>query len=203
MHRSDLGWVGAITVMIAGIYYIHDIFRNTDTGNQTQPHPISWIIWTVIGVLGVSVSIKSGVGAGVYVSIVYLILQLIIALLSLTKKFGKWSGVTRVDYVLGALALLIILLWQLASLSDNKVAVLIIITDAIASWGTVREAWRQPQSESARAWSTSAIGAIIGIMAVQSTSLSAVAYPIYLTILVSTLAAIIIFRDIRLNKPFV
>jgi len=164
---------------------------------RSQPHPVSWVVWSLIGVLGIGASLEGGAGVGAVVPIVFLVIQVCIAALSLTRRFGKWDGVRRSDVALAAVSVVAILVWRFASLPAAVAAAIAITADVTVSWATIREAWHRLWSESTRPWSISALGATLGAAAVEGGSFAALAYPIYLALMISTVAAVLIVRRPR------
>lgn len=183
-----LAIAGTILVLAASFYYVADILRG-----GTKPHRVSWGVWALIGLLGVGSALEGGAGIGAAVAVMYLVAQVLVFGLSLFPKYGK-SGGSNFDYVLGLLAVATILFWRFGSLSVTIAAGVAITADVIASWPTLREGWRQPWTESTLAWGVSAIGAGLSLTALESWSFAAVAYPVYLFVMVATMATILLLR---------
>lgn len=196
MDRASLGLIGAIIASIAGIYYLYTIVHGS-----TRPHRVTWGVWSLIGVLGVGSAIEGGAKAGSYVALVYVVLEIIVFLLSLSKKYGKPGGESY-DYILGAIAVVALIIWRVADLSPNFAATVAVLADGTVAWFTLRESWRQPQTESLIAWLVDVPAAALGVAALASFSYAAIAYPLYLLIGNSAITTALVIRawQRKLNK---
>ena len=175
-------------VAAAGIYYVVDIFRG-----GSRPHSGSWLVWTVIGVLGFGASSEAGAGPGSYAAGVYVAAYTVTFLVSLNPRFGK-PGIDWYDWPLCGVAILGIVLWRLGPLSGAAAASLAVACDTIGLWPTLREAWRRPLLESPAAWSADAVGNTMCLFAVSDSRYAAIVYPAYLVAATAAVAAVVILR---------
>jgi hypothetical protein len=189
MSAELLGVAGACVVAAAGIYYIIDVFR----GNS-RPHAGSWLVWSVIGVLGYGTTAEAGAGPGSYAAGVYVVLCATTFVISLRPRFGK-PGLEWYDWPLCAVAIAGILLWRLGPLSGAAAVTLALACDLVGLWPTVREAWRAPALESPAAWSADAVGNLLCLFAVAEVSYTAIVYPAYLFAGTALVATILIVRS--------
>ena len=169
-----LGYAGAVIVAAAGGYYIWDVI----TGD-TRPHSGSWMVWGLIGILGLGVTRNSGAGPGSYAAAAYIVLYLVTFMISLHPRFGK-PGLPWYDWPLCAVAVAGILTWRLGQLSAVPAVLLAITCDAVAWLMTLRETWRDPASESRLAWAGDTLGTGLCLLAIRHMSFAAMAYPAYL-----------------------
>ncbi len=187
MDKELLGIISASLFAPVTVYYVYTIIKGS-----TRPHPISWGVWSLIGVLGVGATLEGGAGTGAYASIAALVVTTIVFIISLNKKYGKKGG-EWYDYPLGFLAIGGILAWHFGNLSGVQAVTLAVAADATVIWFTLRESWRHPETESFLAWFAGAIAFFIGTLALESYSYEAAAYPIYLflgnSLITSALAA--------------
>lgn len=172
--HAVLGYSGAITVAGAGVYYIWDVL----TGDS-RPHSGTWLVWGVIGILGLNVTRHAGAGPGSYAAAVYTALYLITFLISLHPRFGK-PGLEWYDWPLSALAIAGVALWRFGTLPAIPAVLLAIACDAVAWSMTLRETWRNPASESRIAWAGDTLGTALCLLAVDHHTVAAMAYPAYL-----------------------
>jgi hypothetical protein len=183
-----LGTAGACVVAVAAVYYIVDIFRG-----GSAPHSGSWLVWTVVGVLGFGATSEAGAGPGAYAAGVYVGAYAVTFLISLHPRFGK-PGIEWYDWPLCGLAIAGVLLWRFGPLSGAAAVTLAVTCDLVGLWPTLREAWRRPELESPAAWSADTAGNTLCLLAVGSTGYAAIAYPIYLVAGTGAVAAVLILR---------
>lgn len=124
---------GSVLVATAAVIYLYDIFRG-----GTRPHRVSWTVWTLIGVLGTSATVIAGAGFGAGPAVIYVVLGVAIVALSFTKRYGKPGGQPS-DYVIGAFAIVMIVLWRAASLPSLAAVAAAIVADLAVSLLTLRE----------------------------------------------------------------
>jgi hypothetical protein len=191
MGNTVLGLLAALFAVAGGLYYIYTIVR----GN-TRPQRITWLVWTLIGVLGAGSAIQGGAGPGAYITLVYLGLEVAILILSLVK-YGK-PGKEPYDYPLTAVAIISILVWWLADLPAAFAATIAIFADSIGLWFTLRESWRQPETESLLAWAFDIPAAILAIAASAKFSYGAIGYLVYFFVGNSVMVGVLL---IRRNQP--
>lgn len=187
MSPSDyIGAVGAALAALGGLYYLYDI-----VWGETRPHPVTWIVWSCIGLLGFGVSAESGAGPGSYVAGVYAIEALVTAALSIAPRYGK-LGLRRSDLPLGAIAIVGVAVWRFGALAGPIAATIAVACDAVAVWPTLREAWHQPRSESIITWSADVAATCLSVLALESSKFSALAYPIYLLLANCSVLAVLL-----------
>lgn len=191
MSQELLGVIGAAIVAAAGLYYIVDILR----GNS-RPHSGSWLVWSVIGVLGYGTTAEAGAGPGSYAAGTYIALYVVTFLLSLHPRYGK-PGIEWYDWPLCAVAVAGLVLWRLGPLSGAAAVTLALACDLVGLWPTVREAWRAPELESPAAWSADTAGNLFCLFAIAEMSYSAIVYPAYLLASTALVATIVITRRRR------
>ncbi len=183
--RTMLGVTGALIVAVSAAYYLVDVLRG-----RARPHQASWLVWAVIGVLGFGTADDGGAGPGAYAAAVDAIAAVATFTLSLAPRFGK-PGLRRADVVLGGFALAAVVLWRWGPLSTGWAAVLAVACDAVALWPTLREGWLRPEFESRSSWCADVLGNGLCLTAVASTSVAALAYPVYLLAACAAMTAIL------------
>lgn len=165
--------------------YIRDIFKHT-----TEPHPYSWLIWTILQTTAVVVMISDGAGMGVASLAIGAVLCGTIFLLSL--RYGT-ANIKLFDVIclIGALiATAIYLFLQNALLS----IIIISLIDFIAFLPTFRKAYEEPRSETASTFALSSISSILALFALSNFTLTTTLYLITLVITNATCVLIILIR---------
>jgi hypothetical protein len=171
--RDMLGAVGALIVALSAIYYALDVVRG-----ETRPQRTSWGVWALVGLLGFGTAHDGGAGPGAWAAGVDALACIVTFLLSLHPRLGKAGG-NRHDLVMGAVAVAGVLLWRWGPLSDGGAALLAVSCESVALWPTLREAWRQPQTESFASWTVDVLGNGLCVSAVATVSLASLAYPLF------------------------
>lgn len=191
LSRSTLGVIGAAIAVFGSAYYIYTIIYGS-----TRPSRVSWGVWLIIGILGAGSITQAKGGTASYVPWVYVGCEAVVFGLSLTKKYGKPGG-KWYDYPLGAVALLAVLIWQIANLPASFAATVAIFADAIVLWPTLRESWYQPHTESLLAWSLGVVDTGLAIAALAYYSYSSSAFLIYVFIGNSVVTTVLLIRQVQ------
>jgi hypothetical protein len=184
-----LGIIASVLVAISSVLYILDIFRG-----RTRPHPVSWAVWTLIGLLGTAGTIQGRAGPGAFVPLEYLIVCASVFVISMFPGYGK-GGRRRYDVPLGIAAATTLIIWQLANWPSALAVGVAIATDASVTWMTLRDGWSNPSSESAAAWSVGAVGALIGVAATQHLTFGAIGYPAFIAFASTVTAVSLLVRS--------
>ncbi|MBI2009394.1 hypothetical protein HYS84_03205 [Candidatus Saccharibacteria bacterium] len=84
--------------------------------------------------------------------------------------------------------------WQIFGLPVTVAAAVAVAADAAAAWPTLREAYRQPRTESLAVWTADAVAAALGVAAVAEYNFASVAFPVYLLVAQGLIAATLFAR---------
>lgn len=194
MNRSELAWIGLGLSSVSAVWYIYTIVFGT-----TRPHRITWGVWSLIGILGVGSAFEGGAGAGAYVPLFYLVLQVVV--FGLSWKYGKpgseREGEEKFDLLIGAVAVVAVVVWQTIAMPTWLAAAIAVAADAAVLWPTLRESWWQPETESLTAWGLDMFAATLGAAALAELSFSADAYPIYLAVGNAAITGALLIRWIQ------
>jgi hypothetical protein len=174
--------LGALIATRAGIAYIRSIIWG-----PTRPLRVTWGGWSLVGILGIISSLEGGAGIGLVATLPFVLLVIITFILSLNPKYGKPGG-SKLDYVVGAIAGVVLLTQLIIQYSPVIGATVAVVADLVFLWPTLREAWRQPELEALRPWVIGAVAETLGIIALANFSYAAAAYPVY--VLLGNLAVI-------------
>ncbi len=163
-----LGIVAALLAAGSAYLYIRDIFR----GN-TKPHIYTWLIWSIVTIIGFLGQWVTGAGAGSWATAVSAAYSVIVFLLAF--KYGT-PDITTFDKICLALALISIVPWLLTS--NILLSVLLAsFTDVIGFVPTIRKTWHAPKSESFGSQLFDATKHTLSIISLQSYSLTTWVYP--------------------------
>jgi hypothetical protein len=190
-----VGVAAAAIATAAASWYLYTIIRR-----QTRPHRVTFAVWTLAGVLGISSSFDAGAGAGAYVATVYAAFTAVVFLLCLVPGFGKPNAERPSDWLLGMVSCATLLAWSLTPLPTAAAATVAVGADAAIAWPTIREAWRQPYCEAVGPWIVGMIGSSLALAAIRHVSYASMAYPAYIALLELVVAAILLARG-RARQP--
>jgi len=197
MPSLFLSVLGSIIAFFAASSYLRSIIKG-----ETRPHRITWGGWTLVGVLGLWASYDGGAKIGLLVAAVFAVLVAITFAFSLLPKYGKPGG-ERTDYFVGALAAAGIVAWRVIHFSPAIAATIAVFADAVFLWFTLRETWRQPETEALRPWVLGSVAEALGLIALGNYSYAAAAYPVYILIGNIAVVAVLLVRKQPLAKRFV
>lgn len=176
-HRDlILSILGSIIAVGAYFSYIWSIVRG-----QTRPHRVTWGVWAIAGILGLWASLDGGAGIGLLVTTTLVAFIAVIFLLSLVPKYGKPGGEPSDKWV-GLAAIVAIIVWRIVHFSPSIAATIAIVADASVLWLTMREAWRQPETEALWPWVAGAVAEALGVLTLGHYNYAAAAYTVYILI---------------------
>ena len=179
------GYISGALMILSVIPYIRSILK----GN-TKPQRMTWLIWSILILIaffsqlakGASWSLLLTAGDGVAILITFI----------LSIKFGV-GGFRKIDLFSLAGAGVSLLLWYLTN--EPAVALfLIILIDIIGVNLTFIKTWKNPETENWAGWAMCGVGGLFGILSVGSFNFILLAYPVYICLINSIMAIIVISR---------
>ncbi len=185
MHtwQSLIGISAGLLSLLAFIPYIVTICQR-----KTQPNPVTWWIWTIVGLILASSYHSSGAVDTLWVPLCLALGHLIIATLSLNYGQGGWHRFDRGCLLLAGISLF--LWWQLQS---PLVALVInIVIDFIGALPTIRKAYLAPATENLLSWLMFWVAHTLNLLALENWSVSLSAYPTYLFCMVTFIVSLLI-----------
>jgi hypothetical protein len=179
------GIASSIIAVICFVPYIKDII-----GRKTEPHRYSWLVWTILQVVGVMAQIKEGAGYGAWALAIGALFCFAIFLLSFkygTKNISKFD----VACLLASLCAIVIYFFI-----ENPVWAIIAVAsiDFIGFLPTFRKGYEEPFTETASTFIMSASAQALSLMALQNYNLTTVLYLASLFLTNSSFAIMILLR---------
>ena len=167
-----VGILSAVVFTSSAIPYIVSIVRG-----KTVPHPVSWLLWAVLGAVTFYFSIKVGARETLPFAFFNFFNPCVIVLLSL--RYWK-GGFSRFDYLCLSCSLLAIVAYVLLRNAAFSLTVNL-LGDAFAFLPTMRKTYLDPRSEDLLAWSLVTAGYLLAVVAAFPRFTYGVAvFPIYL-----------------------
>jgi hypothetical protein len=180
--QQGAGYSGALLAFGANLYYIVLIRRQ-----QATPHPVTWMVWTLIGALGAVSTVEAGAGPAALVPIAYAMVYAFTSYYAFlhfrAHRRDDENAITRYDLLLGAGAVLLAIAWKVA--------------DLLALAPTLRYTWTQPTTGAERqVWITDTLATALGLSAVSLPwTAAAIAYPGYLVAGNASVTAVMCLRS--------
>ena len=164
-------WLALIAVVLslyAYIPYLASILKG-----ETKPHLFSWIIWTVLALIAVTILFAAGAGMGAWPSAVAALTACVITILAI--KYGT-KDIKRSDYVFFFASLSAIPLW-IVTKDPTYSAFLVTGITITAAFPTIRKSWHYPAQEVMSTYGINIIRFILSIMALESFSIATTVFP--------------------------
>lgn len=184
-----LGLLAGVLSVFAYAPYI----RDTLTG-RTRPERASWLIWAVLGSIGLASQIHEGAGASVWLSVVQVSGTVLVAALAIRRGVGGWTTPSGQQTL--ALAALGVALWIVTDSAVYALGIAITV-NLLGGWATVAKAYGAPDSETLSTWALSVAAALCAIAAIGSWDPILLAYPVYLLIINGAIVAAVLLGRAR------
>lgn len=171
--QAVFGISSAIVNIIAFIPYIRSIFSK-----NTKPERSSWWIWTVLMTVALFAQISAGATWSALLTLVFVVGNLVVAVLSTKYGYGKFTTKDRFSITLAVVA---IILWYI---TENPLIALLltIVVDFLAYWLTIIKSWKAPYSENITSWVLMTVAAILSVLSVGVTNMTLIIFPAYVAI---------------------
>jgi hypothetical protein len=179
------GLASSFVAVICFAPYLIDIFKK-----KTEPHMYSWLIWTILQVVGVMAQLKDGAGYGSWALAIGALFCFTIFLLSF--KYGT-KNISKFDIFCLISSLFAILIY--INIKNPVWAIIVVATiDFIGFLPTFRKGFQEPFSETPSTFVMSAMANFLSLLALQNYSLTTVLYIASLFITNSSFATMIYLR---------
>ena len=179
------GYLSGSLMILSVIPYIRSILK----GN-TKPQRMTWLIWSILTLIAFFSQLAKGASWSLFVTGGDMIAILITFIFSV--KYGV-GGFRKLDILSLFGAGVSLLLWYLTN--EPAVALfLIILIDIIGANLTIIKSWKNPETENWICWAMCGVGGLFGILSVGSLNFVLLSYPIYICLMNSILAIIVISR---------
>lgn len=183
-----LALLGACIALVGNIPYLRDVITN-----KIQPHPYTWLVWTLVSAITFFGQVAKGAGVGAIPTATAEIFTVIIFLFSL--RYGFRNIVRRDTYFL-IVALLGIIPWILTK--DPTISVVIAVSiDLVAFVPTLRKTWVKPTSETPILYSMNVVRHVLTLFSLQAYNVATTLHSIAMIVTNTAMTGIILFRKRR------
>jgi len=162
---------------------------------RTHPHVFSWLIWSLVMLIGFAEQWASGTGMGAWVTFADGIGCVLIFALSFT--YGEKS-ITMSDRISLGIALLGLVLWRLSS-NPLWAAIFVTVADAFGFLPTFRKSFAKPQEETVSTYALVFISFALAFFVINTHEVASWLYPAYVGIANGTFALYIVIRRYQLR----
>lgn len=156
---------------------------------KNRPNRMSWFIWGAIGGVLYFGHQEAGGHASSWVPLMQFVMVELVFLISLKWGEGGWN---KLDIGCLIAVVIVVILWQI--FDATWIALSLVIADAIGFTPTIRKGWLNPKGEYLPAWVLSVTANVVNLFAITNWRSLEVVYPIYLLVLTSIMAAILLLR---------
>lgn len=187
MINENFVYLGLFITSLGGLQYLILTLQG-----KVQPNRVSWLLWGVAPLIAFAAEVKQGVGLQSLLTFLLGFEPLLIFFASFVNKKSYWK-LSNFDKFCGAFSIIGLILWQLTGVGN--IAILFsILADGMAALPTVIKSFHFPETESAFAYATAAIGSIITILTIKEWNFATYGFPIYVVIICSLLTILIKFQ---------
>ncbi|MFA5936603.1 MAG: hypothetical protein WC822_01855 [Candidatus Paceibacterota bacterium] len=184
-----LGYSSGILMALSVIPYAKSIFRL-----ETKPQRMTWLIWSILIIIAFFSQLAEGGTWSLLLTVGDTLAVLICFFLSI--KFGV-GGFRKIDIISLCGAGISLIFWYITK--EPAVALFfIILTDFIGASLTISKTWKNPESENFIAWAMCGVGGFLGTLAVGKLDFVLLSFPIYVCLINSAMAIIILIRKRKL-----
>lgn len=192
MISENFVYLGVFITSLGGLSYLIKTLQG-----KVQPNRITWFLWSLAPLIAFAAQLKQGVGPQVWLTFIIGFEPLLVFLASFVNKNSYWK-VSKMDKAFGALSIIGLILWQLTGVGN--IAILFsLIADGMAAFPTIIKSFHFPETESAFAYATAAVGAIITLLTIKHWNFETYSFPVYILIVCSILT---IFIQFKIGKRF-
>jgi hypothetical protein len=182
---ETFGYISGALFLASLIPYVRSILKG-----DTKPQRITWFIWMILVFIAFFSQLAKGATWSLLLTAGDAINIVIVFILSI--KYGV-GGFRKIDIISLIGAGVSLLLWYFTN--EPAIALfLIIIIDIIGANLTIIKAWKNPETEIWIGWAMCGIGGLFGIFSVGSFNFILIAYPLYICLINSFIAVVIISR---------
>jgi hypothetical protein len=179
--RSVVGVVSGLIALLAFVPYIWSCVKGA-----TRPSRASWWIWTLVGAMTCASYYSAGARSSAWITLSYALGPLVIAIVSVRRGSGGFSGF---DGVCVIAALAAALLWW-GTGSPVVALVLLMVADTLGLLPTIRKTWKDPASESRLPWVLWLVSNSLNLLAVQEWNFAQTFYPLVWVLMAVTMTAL-------------
>lgn len=179
--------LASIIASLGCVSYIKETLQG-----RVQPNRVTWFLWALAPLVAFAGEIGEGVGIHSLMTFVVGFNPLLIFLASFVNKKSKWN-LTRLDYVMGGLSLLGIVLWYITK-NGNYAIFFAITADGLAAVPTLVKSYYFPETENFWPFAGGVLVSGVTLLAIVTWDFAHYAFPAYIFIINILFVLLIKFR---------
>lgn len=180
--KLPIALIAATLAIIGNVPYLRDILKK-----RVQPHPYTWLVWTVVSCIIFFGQLSAGAGVGAIPTAASEIFTVLIFIFSLRYGFKK---IRPIDTAFLIIALAGIIPWILTD--DPTISVIIAVSiDFVAFLPTLRKTWQKPKSETPLLYAMNVLRHILMLFSLQAYNVATTLHSIAMISLNSIMVGII------------
>ena len=183
--KEGVAIAAAIVAIIGNIPYLRDVIKK-----RVQPHPYTWLVWTVVSAITFFGQVAKGAGIGALPTAAAEIFTVIIFFFSLRYGFKQ---ITKTDTYFLIVALLGLIPWIITK--DPTISVIIAVAiDLVAFIPTLRKTWRHPRSETPLLYSMNVLRHAMTLFSLSTYNIATTLHSIAMIVTNTSMTGIIVIR---------
>ncbi len=187
ISKETIAIVAALLAVVGNIPYLIDVLKG-----KVQPHPYTWLVWTIVSGVIFFGQLAKGAGVGVIPTAASEIFTFIIFFLSLKNGFKM---VRKIDTVFLIICLLGLIPWFLTK--DPTISVITVVSiDLIAFIPTIRKTWEMPSTENPMLYGMNSLRHFLALFSLQAYNIATTLHSIAM-IVTNSIMTFLILRKKR------
>lgn len=179
-----MAWLGIAAALI--LLATTPAYLQHSLSGPTRPHPLSWGVWSVLGILGAVSATVAGAGVAAVPLFTADALTVLIFVVAWRQREGEISRSELWPAVPAAVGAIV---W-IASQDPLAAAIGVVLADSSGGWPTLRKTWLEPRSEPPVLWAIDAFAFLLASLSVSSVTPATMLYPVYLTLACALIAIV-------------
>jgi hypothetical protein len=184
--KTLFGFASLLVAALGYIPYISDVLRG-----KTKPHAYSWLVWSVLAVVGFGIQVQGDGGAGTWLLGLTALVTLFVFILSF--KFGH-TDIRPIDTYSLIAAGVIFVFWLVVKQPLVTVALITVIEAVGGFFPTFRKSYKNPYEETALLYGIYAVSIAFSLLALKTYSSTNVLYPACVFFMDISLVAFLLIR---------
>lgn len=184
-YKIILGYLAVAMGLLSYFVYFRSIYKG-----DTKPHAFTWFVWSILNAVAFAAVILSGGESGSWIFAVNAICCFLISGVGFWQKrieYDSYDWLALIGAIVG------IILWWFTN-NPLYAVILISISDFIGIIPSLRKAYRLPFEENLSSWFLSFLYYPLGILALESLTLTTWLYSAAIMVADAILIAIIIIQ---------
>lgn len=190
-YKIIVSIVGIVLSLIGYGIYISGILKR-----KIIPHAFTFLIWSISSSITWALQVYGGAGVGAWVTFTVSLILIFIFLLSL--KFGE-KDIRKIDIIFLLLSFLSLFLW-IAIDQPVLSIILIVFTDVLGFFPTIRKSFYNPNQESVVTWGVAIFRHSLVVTSLVQINILTILSPLVWAITNTLFIIFLIIRRRQLNK---